>query len=100
MAILKNRYNSLKPLYTKETRNEDIKLLLDVKTKIPVDKSYNTSKLDGYGWYNMKPQMLTHEDEREVYKIINRDVLTNGGLKKVEVGDIFHVGRFVKQKKR
>ncbi|KAM0675680.1 hypothetical protein GVAV_001048 [Gurleya vavrai] len=101
MSIFSSRYSNLKPLFTKESKNLDIKEFLHIKKKIKPNFRINKEKLDGYGWFNMKISKVAAENEKDIFSIVNRDVLhKEKKLKKVDLGDIFQVGRIVKKKRR
>lgn len=91
--MLKSKYDDLDPYFTKETKTKDILELMQPKTK-------SKPNLKNDEWFDMKTQRLTTQEEKDVYKIMNRDIYFENGMEKVEVGDVFQIGTFVKQKRK
>lgn len=97
MYFLNSKYSKVKPIDIKNSN--DIAKLLPIKYKIGTNNSLS-KKLDGNAWYNMKMKKMSVEDEKIIYKIINRDVLDGKNMQKVELGNVFQIGQIIKSKKK
>lgn len=97
MHVLNSKYNKIDSIDIK--KSSYLFKLLPVKTQVGKNTSLS-KKLDGNAWYNMKTRKLTQEDEKVVYKIVNRDVLETKNMNKVELGNVFQIGQFVNGKKK
>lgn len=85
--MLHNKYKNIEP-YPKKLAPDFIHHLTAPKNA-PKQKN-NISK----------NQNITVEDQKEIYKICNRDLIYGNGYEKVELGEVYEIGTVVKDKNR
>lgn len=95
--MLKSKYDDLEP-YLAENKEKDILDL--IRCKENKRKTTNSKKHNDNGWFNTKTKRLTIKEEEELFKIANRDIFYGNEMEKVEIGEVFQIGTFVKEKKK
>lgn len=86
MLATKNKYRDVEV---------DIKKLYLKEIKTNTEPKKQPKKTD-----TIKVYKLTEKEEREVFKLVNRDLLKKTGMERIELGDVYQVGTFVKEKKK